>query len=132
MNQAREEWVWTFFILISIILPGWLKKIIIGKHIACMASSWFFITSFLFLPSRTNSVHLCSWSMQRKKIHIYGRKRWEFSTFNCYSKMFNIRMIHSTMDEVELDVVIQRVDTTFHWINHCLVDDSGNLNRNYL
>ena len=48
--------------------------------------------------------------MQRKKIHIYGLKRWEFSTFNCYSKMFNIRMIHSTMDEVELDVVIQRVD----------------------
>ena len=60
--------------------------------------------------------------MQRKKIHIYGLKRWEFSTFNCYSKMFNIRMIHSTMDEVELDVVIQRVDTTFHWINHGLVD----------
>ena len=87
---------------------------------------------FLFLPSRTNSVHLCSWSMQRKKIHIYGRKRWEFSTYNCYSKMFNIRMIHSTMDEVELDVVIQRVDTIFHWINHCLVDDSGNLDTNYL
>ena len=35
MNQAREEWLWTFFILISIIHHGWLKKIIIGKHIAC-------------------------------------------------------------------------------------------------